>query len=92
MIQLNQVLLQVNNRFGADFQQWLEVGGGEGLRKALIDPAAVVETIKEAGLRGLGGSGFPTHVKWGFIINQKKKDVGILLLKRFYILMRIKSV
>ncbi len=79
MTKLNQVLLHKNNRFGADFQQWLEVGGGEGLRKALTDPAAVVETIKEAQLRGLGGSGFPTHVKWGFIINQKTKGDKYLI-------------
>lgn len=71
MIKLNQVLLHENIRFGADFQRWLEVGGGEALRKALADPAAILEMVKEAGLRGLGGSGFPTHVKWGFLVNQK---------------------
>ena len=71
MTRLNQVLLHETNRFGADFQQWLEVGGGEGLRKALADPDAVVDIIKEAGLRGLGGSGFPTYMKWSFLINRR---------------------
>ena len=70
MTQLNQVLLHENNRIGADFQGWLEVGGGEGLKKALANPAAVIETIKYAGLRGLGGSGFPTHVKWKFLVDK----------------------
>jgi len=79
MTQLNQVLLHENNRFGADFQQWLEVGGAEGLRKALADPAAVLETVREAGLRGLGGSGFPTHLKWGFIVNQKTRGDKYLI-------------
>lgn len=79
MTQLNQVLLHKNNRFGADFQQWLKVGGGKGLRKAIADSAFVHETIKEAELRGLGGSGFPTHVKWSFLLNQKTKGDKYLI-------------
>jgi len=70
MKKLNQVLLHENNRIGADFQGWLEVGGSEGLKKALADPAAVIDTIKDAGLRGLGGSGFPAHVKWKFLVDK----------------------
>ena len=47
---------------------YLESGGYEGLRKALAtSPADVIETVKTAGLRGRGGAGFPTGVKWGFI-------------------------
>ncbi|MBV6757104.1 NADH-quinone oxidoreductase subunit NuoF [Rhodococcus opacus] len=42
--------------------------GYEGLQKALrMDPDAVISTIKEAGLRGRGGAGFPTGMKWSFI-------------------------
>ncbi|MFC9557252.1 NADH-quinone oxidoreductase subunit NuoF [Rhodococcus sp. NPDC056960] len=42
--------------------------GYEGLQKALrTDPDAVISTIKEAGLRGRGGAGFPTGMKWSFI-------------------------
>ena len=71
MTKLNQVLLHEKNRIGADFEQWVEIGGTEALKLAIADPAAVIEKIKDAGLRGLGGSGFPTHVKWGFLVNQK---------------------
>ncbi|MBI4727993.1 MAG: NADH-quinone oxidoreductase subunit NuoF [Acidobacteria bacterium] len=46
----------------------LASGGYEALRKALATPpAAVTEMVKVAGLRGRGGAGFPTGVKWGFI-------------------------
>ncbi len=40
-------------------------GGYEGLKKALeIGPAAIVEEVVNSGLRGRGGAGFPTGIKW----------------------------
>jgi NADH-quinone oxidoreductase subunit F len=43
-------------------------GGYAGLGKALeMAPDAVVETVKASNLRGRGGAGFPTGMKWGFI-------------------------
>lgn len=49
-------------------------GGYEALKKALkkMDPAAVAAEVKNSGLRGRGGAGFPTGVKWGFV----PKDTG----------------
>jgi NADH-quinone oxidoreductase subunit F len=45
-----------------------ERGGYDALEKALaMDPPAVVEEVKDSGLRGRGGAGFPTGMKWGFI-------------------------
>lgn len=45
-------------------------GGYQGLRKALaMEPAAVIEEVKKANLRGRGGAGFPAGVKWGFLPN-----------------------
>lgn len=45
------------------------VGGYQALRKVLgrIPPTDVTEMVKRAGLRGRGGAGFPTGVKWSFL-------------------------
>ena len=67
---LNQVLLHPDRRFGADLETWLIDIGGEGLEKSSEYPGSILPTIRTANLLGLGGSGFPTHVKWEFIASQ----------------------
>jgi NADH-quinone oxidoreductase subunit F len=43
-------------------------GGYSALPKALaMQPDQVIQTLKDSALRGRGGAGFPTGVKWGFI-------------------------
>ena len=45
-------------------------GGYSALRKILnerIDPATVTQTVKDSALRGRGGAGFPTGLKWSFM-------------------------
>jgi NADH-quinone oxidoreductase subunit F len=47
---------------------WEARGGYKSLKKALeMDPDAVTDEVKASGLRGRGGAGFPTGVKWGFM-------------------------
>ncbi len=53
---------------------WKKRGGYEMLEKALgMDPNAVIEEVKNSGLRGRGGAGFPTGLKWSFMPKEKKK-------------------
>lgn len=43
-------------------------GGYKGLEKSLtMEPGDITETVKTAGLRGRGGAGFPTGLKWSFL-------------------------
>lgn len=79
MSPLNQVLLQENNRVGANLAAWLQGVGGAGLEQALAAPEAIIPLIKEAGLRGLGGSGFPTYRKWEFVAAQDNSKEKYLI-------------
>ena len=49
-------------------------GGYGALKKALtMEPTAIVEAVKDSGLRGRGGAGFPTGMKWSFIPQDNPK-------------------
>src|SRR5205807_557321 len=53
---------------------WTKRGGYEALKQALAkEPAAIVEEVKASGLRGRGGAGFPTGLKWSFMPKEKRK-------------------
>jgi NADH-quinone oxidoreductase subunit F len=53
----------------ADVESYERAGGYRALRKALgaMTPGEVVEEVKASNLRGRGGAGFPTGVKWSLV-------------------------
>jgi NADH-quinone oxidoreductase subunit F len=63
------LLRNVRNPGSETIDAYLAAGGYQALRRVLKEraPEAFVEEVKASGLRGRGGAGFPTGVKWGFL-------------------------
>jgi len=54
-------------------------GGYEGLRRALtMASSEIIQVVKDAGLRGRGGAGFPTGLKWSFVAQGTGKPVYVV--------------
>jgi NADH-quinone oxidoreductase subunit F len=76
---VTNVLTPVLTRNWGDDRAWTREayeaqGGYRALRKAIdIAPNDLIEQVKEAGLRGRGGAGFPTGMKWSFIPQENPK-------------------
>ena len=55
--------------------EYLAAGGYDGLKKCIssMKPEEVIEAVKTSGLRGRGGAGFTTGVKWSFLAGAKNE-------------------
>ena len=59
--------------------EYVRRGGYGALQKAFgMGPAAVIEEVKASGLRGRGGAGFPTGLKWSFMPKEPSKPHYLL--------------
>ncbi len=78
-----QRLLVLKNRGILDpekIDEYIAFGGYEALTKALTElmPEKIIDEIKKSGLRGRGGGGFPTGLKWELCRQQKKNPKYII--------------
>ena len=67
---MTQILLTHINVPGINtFEVYRQKGGYQSVEKALktMSPEQIVEEVKTSGLRGRGGAGFPTGMKWSFL-------------------------
>jgi len=57
------------DRQALSLDEYLRCGGYQAIRKALVEmtPAEVTAEVEESRLRGRGGAGFPTGLKWSFV-------------------------
>ena len=64
-----------------DIEEYQAYGGFTALSRCLEqdDPEAVIAAIEQAGLRGRGGGGFPTHLKW-FAVHKTPSDKKYIIL------------
>lgn len=65
------------DRHVVSYDEYVKTGGYVGLRKAIaLKPDAVTEEVKKSVLRGRGGAGFPTGLKWTFLPKLATDDQG----------------
>jgi len=72
----------VSRRFGmgaTNIDRYLELDGYKAVQKALaMGPDAIINEMKASNLRGRGGAGFPTGMKWSFVPKQSAKPKYVL--------------
>lgn len=68
------LLKNISHPDSTEIEHYEKGGGYQGLKKALKDfsPDQVIDYVKSSSLRGRGGAGFPTGLKWSFV----PKDSG----------------
>src|SRR5215813_7729988 len=72
----------VSKRFGlgaTNIDRYIELDGYKAVQKALgMQPDAIINEVKTSGLRGRGGAGFATGMKWSFVPKQSPHPKYIL--------------
>ena len=72
----------ISRRFGMGataIDRYLELDGYQAVRKALeMGPEGIISEMKASNLRGRGGAGFPTGMKWSFVPKESAKPKYVL--------------
>ncbi len=64
------------------YEVYRREGGYRSVEKALkMPPAEIVEEVKKSGLRGRGGAGFPTGMKWSFLAKPEGVPVTLFAMR-----------
>src|ERR1700722_14282551 len=73
----------ISFRFGkgaTDIDKYVELDGYTAVRKAItLGPEGIIAEMKASNLRGRGGAGFPTGMKWSFVPKQSAKPKYVLV-------------
>ncbi len=73
----------VSSRFGlgaTEIDRYIELGGYQSVRQAIEQgPEWIIAQMKASNLRGRGGAGFPTGMKWSFVPKQSEKPKYVLV-------------
>ncbi len=73
----------LSSRFGkgaTDIDKYVELDGYTAVRKAIeLGPEGIIAEMKASNLRGRGGAGFPTGMKWSFVPKQSAKPKYVLV-------------
>ena len=76
MSELRIIRSYVERQNSETIESYISSGGYSALQKAIkMDPIEVVEEVKKSELRGRGGAGFPTGIKWSFIPRDTNKPI-----------------
>jgi NADH-quinone oxidoreductase subunit F len=80
-------VIVLKRRFGqgaANIDKYLELDGYKAVQKAIAQgaeamPGWIIDTMKASGMRGRGGAGFPTGLKWSFVPKVSEKPKYVLV-------------
>jgi NADH-quinone oxidoreductase subunit F len=79
MEQIRVLLANIDKPTSTAIDTYIEGGGYEAMKKSLrMKPEEIVQVVKDSELRGRGGAGFPTGMKWSFVPKNAPKPTYLL--------------